>query len=295
MQLSALFILTTFNLVQAQSIPKSAVTKISSTGSPVVVPGSLDDLIADMRDESEGLAATQYTWKFGPSGGLQFNIPSNTESMVLWGVLYRVEGKDSVEESKTNTRVEIRDTEIYARNQNKWTALRKDVTVGGSFFTPRFKTSNSNQFTIEKRNNSIVTMTGNTFVYHFWCKKRIKIEKIAYKVNGNWISKYDGYLFRFRARLVLKDPKGKDDRDEKVYVAQAGADYWNKTDVINDLSGGRFKYVKKEWRYFHMWILKGHNNDDYSKSNLENFANGGFKAREDEMRQRSPMDILSKF
>jgi hypothetical protein len=44
-----------------------------------------------------------------------------------------------------------------------------------------------------------------------------------------------------------------------------------------------------------MWILKGHNNDDYSKSNLENFANGGFKAREDEMRQRSPMDILSKF
>jgi hypothetical protein len=62
-----------------------------------------------------------------------------------------------------------------------------------------------------------------------------------------------GIFTTVQARMVVDQPTAPDDRAKAKYVLQMGGDYRAAPDDVgstNEIGGGRYKYVRTEWRAF---------------------------------------------
>ncbi len=165
-----------------------------------------------------------------------------------WGVVYAgAKGSRS-----TNTAVEVRSAELWvlSKRTGAWTLLQdSDATaVKGGLYDADFNNNASTTPTLKAMADGgvAVAMVGGKD-FHFWA------DKTTMAINPNDVG---GLLMSYKAKLVMKDPHGPDDRAKADYVGAAGADYWNGAMTANADAGiGRFKTITSSETTFTMSTL----------------------------------------
>jgi beta-glucosidase len=215
---------------------------------------SLDEIISDMALPHEGRphgVPVEFDWGTGPRSGAEAP-PESWDAAIAWGQLYEwVEGNPA-----TNTRVQIRDLELYylSRTDRKWHLLQSAVLVEGAAYVEDFAGDVNQPADIRNEADGSLSVTaGEGYNFHFWPKEG----RINYPENDVM-----GCYATVRARLVLDDPEGPDDRDSAGYVMSVGGDWWESLTAVwdnwttnADMGIGRFRFVTRNWKSFNMITL----------------------------------------
>jgi hypothetical protein len=174
-----------------------------------------------------------------------------------WGEVYVAEGGNPA----WNTRVQLKDIQLYylSKSSNQWVQLANDKFISGGPYSENFDNgggqggvcsdrSVSRWFRDEADGTRSVT-AGSGCQAHFWLSDSRRVDWNASDAKGVYAT--------FKARLILNDPSGPDDRAQARYIAGVGIDYFKKGYVMtgpDDFSGnttlgqGRFVFVQNQWR-----------------------------------------------
>jgi hypothetical protein len=212
---------------------------------------SVATIISDMEPPHQGFphgVPKNYDWANSPKIGMG-NNPKNFKAMTAWGQLYESDNGNPA----TNTRVQIRNIKAYmlSKQDNKWHLLQSSTGMQGSAFREDFA-GNANKapdVRVEK-DGSISATAGGGDNYHFWTATgRASIDP----------NDLGGIFTTVQARLIVDNPKEKDDRDQASYVLNMAGDYWLNLDAgwdnfktNGDIGMGKFKYLAKNWQAFNM-------------------------------------------
>jgi beta-glucosidase len=221
---------------------------------PILAQTTLDEVVGDMTLPHEGLphgVPPEWDWGSQPRYGAD-EPPADWDAAIAWGQLYEwAEGNPA-----TNTRVQIRDLELYylSKTDLKWRLLQSAVRVEGAAYVEDFAGDENIPADIrEEPDGSISVTAGNGYNFHFWPEEsRVNFPEGDVK----------GIFATVRARLVLDDPEGSDDRASARYLMGVGGDWWESLTAVwdnwttnADMGIGRFRFVTSEWKSFNMISL----------------------------------------
>lgn len=230
-------------------------TLSSSTASTEAPPASLwAEIAADMTGMNEAMpqgVPASYNWAVGPVLTMG-NNPMGWQAITAWGVVFvPVQGNPA-----TNTRVNIRDVQLYLLQQStgNWLLLQNTSQPQGADYLDDFSGDISMPGDVRTEPDGTISVTaGGGYCFHFWPQDRASI-------NPNDIG---GVLALIQARLIVGDPSLPDDRDIAQYIAGAGADYYpaltggwpGNLDYDPGVGNGKLKYVQNDWRFYAMTTL----------------------------------------
>ena len=215
---------------------------------------TLDEIIGDMELMHEGRphgVPTGYNWAVYPRKGA-VEPPEDWTAAIAWGQLYEwIDGNPAV-----NTRVQIKDLELYylSKVDHNWHLLQKSLRVDGAAYVEDFVDDLNKPADKRVESDGSISVTcGDGYNFHFWpVSGRVKIP--ANEVAGCFVT--------VKARLILDDPEGIDDRGIAKYVLSVGGDWWlsltaqwDQWTTNADMGIGRFRFVNSEWKSFNMYSV----------------------------------------
>jgi hypothetical protein len=171
-------------------------------------------------------------------------------AFAYWGTVYIEAGGNPA----TNTRVNIRNCQALWLNSStsQWTKWGPDTAPEGIEDYPEKFDGPTTPTNLRKEpDGSISVLPGTGKTSHFYGPyPRIPIDP----------AHFAGVVTVCDMRLVLDNPAGPDDRAIARFVANVGGDFYPKTTgpgIPNNpgIAGGKFKYVKADWRSFAMTTL----------------------------------------
>jgi len=184
-------------------------------------------------------------WARHPRIGMGRAIPAGWNAMTAWGQVYiAMEGNPA-----RNVRVQIRDMNAFLlrRSDHRWITLQHSDVVEGAAYREDFAGDVNVPPDLRAEPDggiSIKLLPGYNF--HFWPKTGRAVVDPA---------EIGGMVVTYRARLILDDPRGPDERGRARIVAGAGGDYWKSLDAgcdqwktNGDFAIGQFRLVRPEWR-----------------------------------------------
>lgn len=216
-----------------------------------VAQNSLADIIGDVTLPHEGKphgVPENWDWACAPRAGLAAP-PEDWTAAIAWGQLYEwKEGNPAI-----NTRVQIKDLEMYylSREDSSWHLLQAATLVEGAAYREDFV--NDENKPADQRlepDGSISVKAGNGYNFHFWPSSG-RIQFPANDILGCFVT--------VKARLILDDPEGVDDRTTARYLMGVGGDWWESLNAVwdnwttnADMGIGRFRFVSSEWKSYNM-------------------------------------------
>jgi hypothetical protein len=126
--------------------------------------------------------------------------------------------------------------------------------VDGAAYVEDFQGDINRPADIRTEDDGSASVTaGEGYNFHFWPSQgRITYPKGDVKAVFTTV----------RARLIMDDREGTDDRDSARYVMGVGGDWWESLTAVwdnwttnADMGIGRFRFVQKEWKSFNMISL----------------------------------------
>jgi hypothetical protein len=184
-------------------------------------------------------------WAQHPRIGMGRTIPAGWNAMTAWGQIYlAVEGS-----AAKNVRVQIRDMRAFMlrRSDHRWVTIqRSDVVEGGAYREDFAGDINVKPDIRPEPDGGISIRLLPGYNFHFWPSTgRAVLDP----------GDIGGFVVTYRARLILDDPRGPDDRDRARIVASVGGDYWQSRDARwdqwktnGDFAIGQFRLVRPAWR-----------------------------------------------
>jgi len=194
-----------------------------------------------------------FDWYKGPRVGMGLD-PKGFTAMNAWGQVYEAAGGNP----STNSRVQLRKIKAFylSKSDGKWHKLQATRSVEGDAYTEGFGNNSSHKADERRENGGGISVTvGNGMNYHFWPKS----DRVALPPAKD----IAGIFTTVQARLVLNDPKKRDDRIKSRILVGMGGDYWRDKNAQwapnyvnnNDIAIGRHRFVKTGWRSFNMTTL----------------------------------------
>ena len=128
------------------------------------------------------------------------------------------------------------------------------IRVDGAAYVEDFQGDVNRPANIRMEEDGSISVTaGEGYNFHFWPREgRINFPRGDVK----------GIYTTVRARLILDDPEGEDDRNTARYVMGVGGDWWESLSAVWDnwttnwdMGIGRFRFVTEEWKSFNMISL----------------------------------------
>lgn len=214
---------------------------------------SIATIIYDMQPPHEARphgVPLSVSWATRPRVGSK--NPKQFKAMTAWGQLYEAAQGNRA----TNTRVQIKNIKAYylSKLDNKWHLLQSSTKVEGAAYREDFAGDINKPADIrDESDGSISVKAGNGYNYHFWpATGRATIN--PYDVRAMFTT--------VQARLVVDNPKKRDDRSQARYLLSMGGDYWlnltarwNNWTTNEDFGIGKFKYVTTKWQAFNLITL----------------------------------------
>lgn len=215
---------------------------------------TLDEIINDMILPHEGLphgVPLSYDWSQKPRKGAP-EPGEGWSAAIAWGQVYEwAEGS-----TETNARIQIKDLEMYylSKTDHQWHLLQNAKRVSGANYVEDFAGDVSKPADIRvESDGSISTTCGDGYNFHFWpAAGRVTIP----------VNDVAGCFSTVKARIILDDPEGKDDRDQAKYLMSVGGDWWESLTAqwdnwtTNwDIGIGRFRFITEEWKSFNMYSV----------------------------------------
>ena len=227
---------------------------LSFCSSVLIAQTTLDEIVNDMILPHEGRphgVPSSANWSYNPRVGA-VEPPADWNAAIAWGQLYEW----SAGNPATNTRVQIKDLELYylSKIDHKWHLLQKSARVGGANYVEDFHDDLNKPADIKYPVDGGVSVTcGDGYNFHFWpTSGRIKFP--ANEVAGCFVT--------VKAKLILANPEGNDDRDSAKFVMSVGGDWWlsltaqwDQWKTNADMGIGRFRFVTPEWKSFNMYSV----------------------------------------
>ncbi len=214
---------------------------------------SIATIIDDMQPPHEEMprgVPKSYDWATKPRVGS--NNWKQFKAMTAWGQLYEAHQGNPA----TNTRVQIKNIKAYylSKSDGKWHLLQSSTKVEGAAYREDFTGDINKPADIRYESDSSVSVkAGNGYNYHFWPTTG------RAAINPNDVR---GMFTTVQARLVVDNPKKRDDRSKARYLLSMGGDYWLNLTVEwdnwktnEDFGIGKFKYVTTKWQAFNMITL----------------------------------------
>lgn len=186
-------------------------------------------------------------WARHPRIGMGPTMPAGWNAMTAWGQIYlAVEGSPA-----KNVRVQIRDMNAFLlrTRDHAWiTVQTSDVVEGGAYREDFAGDVNVKPDLRPEPDGGISIKLLPGYNFHFWPKTgRVVVDP----------KEIGGFVVTFRARLILDNPVGPDDRDQARIVGSAGGDYWKSREAgwdqwktNGDFAIGQFRLVRRDWRLF---------------------------------------------
>ncbi len=239
----------------ATSANKTFETSAGSVAPPPPPSANLwQEIAADMTGKNEaapqGVPST-WDWAQGPVLTMGNNA-NGWQAITAWGlVTVPVQGNPA-----TNTRVNIRDVQLYLLQQSTgaWLQLQNTSQPDGADYLDNFAGDTSKPGDVRQEPDGTISVTaGGGWCFHFYPSARGSI-------NPNDIG---GILVLLQARLIVGDPNLPDDRNVAQYLAEAGADYypaltggWPGNLTFNPgVGNGKIKFVQPDWRFYAMTTM----------------------------------------
>ncbi|MFN8205932.1 MAG: T9SS type A sorting domain-containing protein [Bacteroidales bacterium] len=215
---------------------------------------TLDEIVNDMTLPHEGRphgVPDSYNWSKNPRAGA-VEPPADWTAGIAWGQLYEwINGNPA-----TNTRVQIKYLELHylSKTDHQWHRIQKTLRVNGNAYVEDFVGDvNKPADTRIESDGSISVTCGDGYNFHFWPSTG----RSSFPANV-----VAGCFVTVKARLVLDDPLGNDDRDSAKYVLSVGGDWWlsltaawDNFKTNADMGIGRFRFVTPEWRSYSMFSV----------------------------------------
>ena len=229
--------------------PTSPDPTIPAPVTPGPTTAGIEELISDMTGSHEALmhgVPEFWSWAQGPDLDDEANDPGNFRAMTAWGVAYEAADGNPA----TNSRVQITDHQSWLLDKaGTWTLIQSTESVEGSFFAEDFNGNSTTDREIRTESTGGVSvLPGQGYNFHFWPTGG------RAEIDPNDVA---GVITLFRARTVLDDPNGVDDRDQARFVAGSGGDWWldqsapwDNFTTNSGLGQGKSKLVKPTWRTF---------------------------------------------
>lgn len=173
-------------------------------------------------------------------------------AVTAWGAVYEA----ATGNAAINTRVNIRKMQLYVlgKRTGKWTLLQDTDAPDGALYVENFAGGANIQAKIRREPDGSISVTaGRGYCFHFYPSLRASVDP----------ADIGGIVTIFEARLILDDPRGRDDRNVAGYLCSSGADYWPDLNspmgagqtYEPEVAGGKLKFVQSEWRSFAMTTL----------------------------------------
>ena len=221
---------------------------------PVSSQTTLDEIIDDMTLPHEGLphgVPASYDWQAKPRRGAP-EPGSGWSAAIAWGQVYEwVNGSPA-----TNVRIQIKDLDMYymSKKDNQWHLLQSSLKVSGANYVEDFAGDVNKPANIRiEADGSISTTCGQGYNFHFWPSSG----RVTIPVND-----VAGCFVTVKARIIMNDKNGTDDRNDAKYLMSVGGDWWEsltapwdnwKTNW--DIGIGRFRFITPEWQSFNMYSV----------------------------------------
>lgn len=244
-------------LLACTALPHGAAAQSDDAMAPPSTRRAIARVMNDMSRPSEEIphGVTASGWFVRPRVNLGNHAGKNGEvwhAALPWGIVYEA----AYGSQSTNTRVEIKDLNLYffSKQRQVWERQGAGTGIVGRDYAESLA-ENKNQPADVKTlpDGALAVKPQHGFAFHFFpAAGKATIDP----------TDIDGVFASFKARLVLDDPNGDDDRDEADYVACAGGDYWRSLEAKwdhqnnnDDIGIGRFKRVTDTWQTFSMTTL----------------------------------------
>lgn len=208
-----------------------------------VVPHLLSTMEGSKSEATPFGVPSNWSWVSGATS-VTLNMPDNFSNANYWGAIFR----GSSNTTPANTEVQIRNMSFWVlyKGESNWIEFQNQkANLGGGTFSPTYNSGGPApklRHTVE--GTFVVPALG--YIWHFWHGpgyKPIRYNDIQeVMVNAN-------------IRLVLKDIKGIDDRDQADYLIHVGADWRDPKDpnceklnfICTSFGLSKFVKITKEW------------------------------------------------
>jgi hypothetical protein len=251
------FIVFFFVLLAACGDSGSPTDNNGSTDTPnsnTPISNSLQIVINDMTLAHEGeLHGVPSNWALAQHPVYYAANSHPLPAVTGWGELFEAADADNSVDAP-NTKVQIADFKTYyfSKSDHKWHLIQSPSRVDGAWYNESHSNEGSISADIRNEDPGISVTAGNGHDFHFYTT-RVSIPQ----------SDVGGIFTTFRARLILKNASGSDDRSKARYLACAGGDFYPSVNYVWDSGNppllvgyGRFKYVTNGWQSFNMCELK---------------------------------------
>lgn len=225
-----------------------------------ILPSLIEEAISDMKSYNvyEPHGTKSFDWRFHP---VVKDCPSGYHYLTGWGQLYRISHwyldyletltVEKVEiptvDNAPNTRVEIKDFETYYLDSVtlQWTRVQTNTPIAGKYYREDMQGDEqwtSDNIHDEEGTVSVTVPAGKGYCYHYWLTDR-----------SEYLSNVLGVFCVAKARLVLANSDGEDDRERAEYIMSLGAGWWSTPSGkgnTEDRGIGLFKKVTPYWQTF---------------------------------------------
>ncbi len=209
-----------------------------------------EQIAADMQGKNEGFphgVPLSWDWANGPVVDMG-NNSKGQNAITSWGIVYvAAQGNPA-----TNTRVNIRNVQVYLlqKNEGTWLLLQSTSAPDGAAYPEDYQGPSVAGDVRTEPDGTISVTAGHGYNFHFYPSDRGSIDS----------NDIGGIVAIFDARLIVGNPALPDDRSIAQYLAGAGADYYQSVtgpgqDNNPSVANGKLKYVKTSWRSFAMTTL----------------------------------------
>lgn len=201
------------------------------------------DMVGKHAGRMHGVPAT-YNWAKGPRVGVG-NRPERHgfHAVSAWGQIYEAaEGSPA-----RNVRVACRDISLWilSRSTGRWRRANASRAVNGANYVEDFTGNASKPADLRPESNGSVSATlGGGYNFHLYSVRgRASIDP----------ADVAGVVSIYKARVIMDDPYGPDERHLARYLASAGADYWLDryvgagTGTVGDVGIGKARWLGPEW------------------------------------------------
>lgn len=231
--------------------PQPPPTQPSPPTTPPATLSTVEQIANDMQGSNEGTpqgVPSSYDFYYGPVIE-QGNNPGSQQAMVLWGTVYVPVGGNPA----TNTRVNISGCHAYwlRKSTGVWTSFGPDNAPDVEDYPEDFQGPSAPTNVRTESDGSISVIPARGMTSHFYAPyPRIPIAN----------TDFGGVVNYCEMRLILDNPNGTDDRGIAQFLGNVGGDYYPSTTgpgIENNpgIGGGKFKYVREDWRSFAMTTL----------------------------------------
>lgn len=248
----SIYLLLSFFLLSCDD-EENATTDDTSTGiTSKVIPNTLEQIRNDMTLRNEGIprGAGQYDWAEKPRRGWGNNPDTTWNAMTTWGQVYAAEGTAPPE----NVRFQIKNMQTwYLDTLGEWHRWQLSSNVGGANYAEDFQNDESIEADIRQEDEGASATVVDGYNFHFWPDEG-RVTMDPKNIEAVWTA--------IDARLIMDDPDGPNNLDQRSLMMSVGADYWKSLDAQwdqwttnGDIAIGRFRYMTENWQTFNMHTM----------------------------------------